>query len=754
MESLYLNVLKDAASAIASSRNQQEALGYAVGIVARRLAFDVCSVYLYDTSRKRLWLAASHGLRAQAIGQVEMALGEGLTGEVARSRRPLFTSDAARHPGFKFFPETGEEQLETFGGVPLLRRGSLAGVLTVQTKRRHEFHANEIVMLETVARFMVSVIDVSQVVKNDTRRIARPSVDTLSGLGTSPGIALARATVVGDARNLPLPALPFAGEAEELARFERARAAAIAEADAVNRSLETDGVAPAALEIISAHKAMLADPHLAASVAQLIAAEKISAAHALDKALAPLIEKLERMPAMREKSHDLADIRTQLLAHLGVAVAPEQPGSGEPVVVMAESLSPAQTARLDATSVAAIVTEHGSAMSHMSILARSRGIPAVVGVEHLLETVRRGDRLLVDGDNGFVFVEPDERTIEKYFKRKQRRATTHTKIAAELERLELERPQDAPRTCEIQVNLGFASEVSGALAGGAMGVGLLRTEFFFLHQKSWPTPEEQLAYYEPILEAFAGREVTIRLLDIGGDQQLPYLPHMDEPNPILGYRSIRLLLDHPDVYHAQLKAIFAAARRHPTTAVRVMVPMVTTHWEMQSAREVFDELKAEHAPELVIPFGMMIEVPAVLFQLEHYFPVCDFFSVGTNDLVQYLLAVDRENERVRNRYQPHHPAVLRALDMVARTIGDRPLAVCGEMAGQPDTALALLALGFRHLSVSIPSLPHARYLAAVLAGVDLSSLRTDLLALPTAERVSWALRETLRAHAPLLGRVL
>lgn len=742
---LYLRALKDAATAVASSTNQQQALDTAVAIVARRLEFDVCSIYLIDPKREVLVLAASQGLLPSAVGSVTIGLDEGLTGRVARDRRPLFSSNARSHPDFKLIPQTGEEELTTYGGVPLLRGDRLVGVLTVQTVRHHEFVAAEVVMLETLARIVVSVIEVARLVQ--TERVERP-VDCLSGLGTSPGIVLAPASLMAPSEALPLQATAFTSVADETAAFHAARKASIEEASGVIDQLRDEGVSAEATDIIAAHQALLADPKLSSAVEEAIA-DGVSAAHAVDGALAPLIERLEALEAMQEKAHDLRDIRGQLLRHLGIddgiSLGP-QAGS-EAVVIVANTLTPAQTATFQRDQVAAIVTEHGSAMSHLSILARSRGIPAVVGVEGLLERVKRADRLLVDGDNGFVFVDPDDLTVEKYLARREEEGAERRALEDKLRQADV---ADAPTRADIQVNLGFSGEVDDATAQGARAVGLLRTEFFFLHQRQWPDRALQRTYYDKVLAAFP--EVTVRLVDVGGDKRLPYLDHLHEPNPILGYRSVRLLLDRIDVLRTQYEAILESAREHPKTRVRVMVPMVTTLWEMQAARDLFEEVQANIWPGGKVPFGMMIEVPAVLWQLEDYLPISDFFSLGTNDLVQYLMAVDRDNEFVRNRYQPHNPGVLRALDHVSRILdaAGRTPTVCGEMAAAADTALALFSLGYRRLSVSLAALPRIRYLAQATYDVDLSGLRAELLAMGTSEEVDWTLRDALREFAPLL----
>jgi len=746
-----LKVLSDTAAVVAASASVPEALGRTVELVARRLGFDVCSVYLYDIQQEQLVLAASHGLLPDSIGKVTMSLDEGLTGAVGRGQRPVFTSEAQDHADFKFFPETGEERFTSFGGIPLLRQGKLLGVMVVQTARHHEFGADEQVMLVTLASLVVSIIDVSELLARSEKPRPEEITLCLTGQGTSPGIGMARAVVLGTrAEDLPLPADPFMGRDEELERFEEALESSLEEVELVIASLRESGATGEAVEILAAHRTMLGDPHFVDKVRDKICAESLSATHAVVAAISPTIETFMQMEVLREKAHDLIDIRTQLLSHLGIKHCAGIP-TDEPVVVMAEALTPAQTATLDTTSVVAVVTEHGSETSHMSILARSRGIPAVVGVADLLARVPHGTPLLVDGNNGFVFVNPDARTSQGYFERKEQQEAAQRAIVSEIQRFDNEGGQPAHR---VEINLGFGGEIHQAVESGAGSVGLLRTEFFFMQQTDWPTVSDQTGFYRRVFNAFSGGEVTVRLVDIGGDKQLPYMDPIDEPNPILGCRSIRFLLDHTDIYRTQIAAILDAAHAEPQTSVRIMVPMVTTLWEMRASREIYEEVREQSGVSERPAFGMMIEVPAVLYQLEDFLPEADFFSIGSNDLVQYLMAVDRNNERVRDRYVPHHPAVLRALRSIVTQLashGQIP-SVCGEMAGQPASALALMALGFERFSVLTRSYPVIRYLSQYLADVNLDAFREDLLAQDNAEACAWLLRERLRDVAPLLLR--
>jgi phosphotransferase system enzyme I (PtsP) len=768
-EGLYLLLLKDTADAVARSATLEAALAATVEMVAKRLGYDVSSIYLRDDATGELVLKATHGLREESVGQVRMPLTEGLTGLVAETETPFFTSRADEHPRFKFFPETGEERFRSFGGVPLVQRGRCIGVLTVQTVREYPFHANEIVVLETLAKQVVSLIDVTrrlaptaEAKKIAGKKGAPPSRGLLVGLGTSPGVGQGSVVTLGvDQKKAPPAARPFEGEEVEFGRFERARERAAQELDAFAVQLERDH-GEVAGKIFRAHEELLRDPGFEKRLRERIVRDHEPVERAVHATIEEYVSLLRSRPSalLRERIHDLFDVRDQLLAALGSGERPGlaatganqraagSAGSGAGVVVLAQFLTPAETAHLDPTHVVAIVTEHGSETSHASILARSLGIPAVVAIPELTATVAAGDRLLVDGDNGYVFRDPDPATEAEYAKRseaaREAERTVETELAA--------RSEQGPLVSGVQLlaNVGLPSELGSARERGAQGIGLLRTEFFFLQQTSWPSVADQVAFYRRAFKAAPAGPIVVRLLDAGGDKELPYVEPRPEPNPILGLRSIRFLLAHPDVLRGQVRALLEAAALE-SADVRLLIPLVTAAWELAAAREMVLEAGAKFgfAPR---PLGMMVEAPSLLYQLDDLVPLSDFVSVGTNDLTQYLLAVDRDNELVRHYYSPYHPAVVRALFALQDGLARRGVdaSVCGEMAGDPLGALALLALGYRSLSVRPRAIPALRCLIHCFPEAGLAALREHLLAAGTADEVERVLRRAIRPVAPFL----
>jgi len=752
---LYLLLLKDTAEAVARSADLETALRATVDMVAQRLHYDVCSVYLFNDTRE-LVLEATHGLRKESVGQVRMSPEEGLTGLVAQTEKPFFTSRADEHPRFKYFPETGEEMFKSFGGVPLLQRGRTIGVLTVQTRREYAFHANEVVVLQTVAQQVVSLIDV-------TRRLvptAKPEGDQkkpqglLVGLGTSPGIGLGRVVTLGvDPLRAPPPSRAFEGEKAELARFERAVDGAARELDALAVQFEKEHGA-AASKIFRAHEEMLRDPALDERVRERIAKEKEPVERAVHATIEEYVNLLKARPSpqIREKVHDFYDVRANLLRALGVAGSGSQrlraAASKEPVVLLAEMLTPAETAHLDPSHIVAIVTEHGSETSHASILARSLGIPAVVAIPGLITTVASGEKILVDGDNGFVFRDPDPTIEGEYKKRSEAAKEAELTIERELEK----RAPSGPLVTGVSLlaNVGLPAELGAARTKGAQGIGLLRTEFFFLQQRAWPPVKEQVSFYRRAFKQAPAGPIVVRLLDAGGDKELPYMEARSEPNPILGLRSIRFLLARNDVLRTQVAALLEAANEEKVDA-RILVPLVTTGWELTAVRETILET-ASRLGVKPLPLGMMVEAPSVLYQLDDLVPLADFVSLGTNDLTQYLLAVDRDNELVRHYYSPYHPAVVRALASIQSSLAARgqSVSVCGEMAGDPLGALALFALGYRSLSVRPRAIPALRCLVHCAPEASFAPLRSQLTVASTSDEVERILRRALRDVAPFL----
>ncbi|WP_448594012.1 phosphoenolpyruvate--protein phosphotransferase [Thermoflexus hugenholtzii] len=529
----------------------------------------------------------------------------------------------------------------------------------------------------------------------------------LQGLPASPGIALGPAWWFRRAERGPLRAR---GEdpAVERARLEAARQQAAAELAALQEA-NRDRLSPEELAIFEAQTLMLQDPELLAQVEAALA-EGASAEAAWSQAVEAFAAQLAALPDpyFQARAADVRDVGNRVLRHLmGIPEEPTMPA--HPVIVVADDLLPSETVRLDPQRVLAFVTEGGGPTAHAAILARRLGVPAVVAVGSALRAVPDGATLLVDGEAGWVEIEPAPEAIRQAQARQARWQAERAQAEAAAHEPALTR--DGVRI-EVAANVGSLEDAREAFRRGADAIGLLRTEFLYLERTAAPTEEEEVAAYRALLEAMGGKPVVVRTLDVGGDKPLPYLPMPPEPNPFLGVRGVRLSRQHPDLLRQQLRALLRAGAGFP---LRIMFPMVSTVEEIRWLRAFLDEVRAALAREGVplpedLQVGMMVEVPAAALLAEHFRPWVDFFSIGTNDLTQYVLAADRTNPAVAGMADGLHPAVLRLIRQVTAAAEGtgKWVGVCGELAGDLQAVPVLIGLGVRELSVNPVRVPEVK----------------------------------------------
>jgi phosphotransferase system enzyme I (PtsI) len=581
-------------------------------------------------------------------------------------------------------------------------------------------------------------------------------MQTLRGIAVSPGVAIGPAMVI-DPGGQRLPSRNIAAEAVagELERLDRGLNLARGEAEAAEAEARRR-LGPQYADILAAHAQMVADPTLRDDTRALIERERIAAEHAVCEVLDAHAARLESLADsyLSARAADVRDIRERVLAHLlGAARAPLTDRLPEPCVLMAPDLSPSETAGLDPARVLGFATEAGGRASHTAIVAAALEIPAVVGVGRFLDQARHARTVIVDGDEGLVVLDPDAPTLDRYRQTAAARAARFEELTG-LSRL--------PSTTldgtliDLMGNIEFPAEAAACLERGADGVGLYRTEFLFHDRSIPPTEAEQYDAYAAVVGALGGRPVTIRVLDLGVDKLAAY--HDAGPavaNPALGLRSLRLLLRDPVLFRTQLRAILRTAA---TGDVRVMFPLVSTVAEVRTAREILRGVAAELAAEGVparadVKVGVMVEVPSAAVMADQLAKEVDFFSIGTNDLIQYTLAVDRTNETVAGLYNAADPAVLRLIAMVVAAAAPRGLevSVCGAMGGDPLYTMLLLGLGVRLLSMPPHQLPEVK---RVIRGVRLDQARTlaaEALRLDTAEEVAALLEDALRSAVPEAG---
>ncbi len=737
-----VTTLEDISALILQSHDLDETLRNIVTLVARRMHTDVCSIYLLDADQQTLRLRATRGLSRKAVGKVTLRIGEGLTGMAAQKRHAIAIEEPQEHPSYRYFKETGEERFHSFLGIPLFERNDPLGVIVLQTKEPRQFNKEEISALSTIAFQITSIVvnarllDSVRLHQEESQRVRdalvqaqqslaktgdspRTSIQqVLSGTVAYPGVALGPAAVLeerlGFADILHEEDVDIDKELKNLeSALEKTCIQTLFLEKRVAERLSVDDAA-----IFHTHLMILEDRSFIKKLQDEIA-ERHSAAYALEKTVADYIEAFQKMedPYLRERAADMEDIGRRILANLIGKDSDQSLHLKHSSILVARQILPSDMAALDNAQLLGIITEAGEKNSHAVIMAKSMGIPAIVAVQGALKHIAPEDTLIIDANTGRIYINPLDTVKEEY----QRLQQDQTR---ELSRLEEYREQPAMTADGVRItlraNIGLISDVNFAMRFGAEGVGLYRTEFPYMARGDFPSRQEQYELYRRVIEEFDGQPVTIRTLDIGGDKGLPYFNPPKEDNPFMGWRSVRVSLDNRDIFRTQIEAILMAGCHGP---VRLLFPMISSLEETRACLEVIDEARHNlkkanlDCPDKV-PVGVMIEVPAAVRMVRPLTSLVDFFALGTNDLVQYLLAADRNNPLVSKYYDPLHPAVLQVLHEVSSTAlaMGKGVSLCGEMATDPLTLLLLVGMGLREFSMPAPFIPRTK---AFLRGVSL-----------------------------------
>lgn len=739
----HLMILEDISTLISHSQDLQETLKSIVAIVAERMETEVCSLYMLDRQKNRLTLCATMGLDQESVGKVSMGINEGLTGLVIERMSPVMAVDAQAHPRYKYFPETGEERFHSFLGVPLIEKRMPLGVLVVQTSRRREFSKEEIRLLKAIsaqvssiiiqARLLDSLKDKERERKDYHKRMVealrrlrsyegrrREGITRgplhkwrgrLSGLSAAPGFGRGTAYVLSPRMDLGSVKKERAKKPKrEIERFRAAVERGIEQIQNLKQRM-SKLISKEEWALFDVHRLILEDPALIEQIETKIRREGYVAEYAVSSVFEQHLQSFTRIEDeyLRERAADVKDAAQRLLENLS-GIREEKLYLPKDAVLVAEDLSPSDLTLIEGDHFRGIVLSTGGVTSHASILAKSFEIPSVVAVEGLFDNVRHGDSLIVDGNSGVVYINPSQEVIREY-DRLEREYLAFSRELDEIRDLPAD-TQDGHRV-SLYANIGLLSDIAFAHLHGAQGIGLYRTEIPFLAHRDFPTEEEQHTLYRRVVEGMAGKPVTIRTLDIGADKYPSYVRRgTSEPNPFLGWRSIRISLDIAEIFKAQLRAILRAGI---SGRVRLLIPMVSSLEEILKVKEILAEVK-EELQRAGVPFdrqmelGIMVEVPSVVQVIPRIVREVDFLSIGTNDLIQYLLAVDRSNPKVAPLYEPLHPAVLAAVMHIieaAKREGTR-IGMCGEMAGDPLCTLLLLGMGLEEFSMGSLFIPVAK----------------------------------------------
>jgi phosphotransferase system enzyme I (PtsP) len=694
--------------AVDKATSLDAALGVLVRELKQVIRADVCSVYLTDAERREHVLLATDGLPANAVGRVRVPLHRGLIGRTAERADILNLDDAHNHPCYLAVNESGEDLFRGFLGVPIIQNRKVLGVLVLRQRASRRFADDEVTFVVTLAVQLAAAMALAHANGELDRLRRAPGLPSrfLGGIAASPGVGSGDAFVVYPPADLDaVPDKPVADPEAEVAAFEAAVAAVAADlgrlAERMSGTLRDEDQA-----LFGAWRLMLESESFVAETALRIRGGNW-AQGALRDTVEHLLAEFDRVddPYLRERGADVRDLGRQVLLCLqrGPAAAARERYPAQTVLV-GDEISAMQIASVPRESLAGIVSRRGSASSHVAILARGMGVPAAVGVMALPVSRLEGRPLIVDGYRGRVYVQPSIAVQAEY----DRLAAEERSFSAALDSL---RGLPAETTdgfaLPLYLNTGLVLEQRPLGIEESAGVGLYRTELPFMVRDRFPGEETQYKHYRQVLEIFAPRPVTIRTLDVGGDKSLPYFP-VQESNPFLGWRGIRITRDHPEIFMTQVRAMLRAAI--DLDNLQILLPMITSIEELDDAfaliQRACDALQEEGYPVRVPPVGVMIEVPAAVYQAEALARRVSFLSIGTNDLIQYLLAVDRNNARVAGLYDEYHPAVLRALLQVvqAARVQGREVSVCGELAGDPRATALLLAMGVHSLSMGAGSL--------------------------------------------------
>lgn len=738
-----LEVLRRLIQDVNAADSLEDALALIVAQVRAAMHTDVCTIYLHDKATQKLVFRATEGLNSEKVGQFGLGFDEGLVGWVATREEPLNLDDASAHPQFQWVEGLGEEPFNAFLGAPIVHQRDLLGVLVVQQGDHRRFSEDEEAFLITVSAQLAGLIAHAELagVIRQAPTVAEDAVGgaRLSGVAACSGIGIGTAAWISPHADLQtVPSREATDRRAELKAFREALASVRADIQQVAENLE-DELGPEDRALFGVYLSILDDSALGGEVAALIKAGEW-AQGALSQVMLRHIRHFERMEHsyLRERAVDVRDLGTRVLGYLQDADR-EEAHYPEATVLVAEELTASALGEIPREKLVGIVSMRGSANSHTAILARAMGIPAVVGVEDLPLKQLPDRQLVVDGYNGRIYVNPHPDLLSRF-----------QSLLAEDEALfeELAPLAEQPATTSdghavpLWVNTGVAADVQRAREFGAEGVGLYRTEVSFLLRDRFPSEEEQRQLYREQLEALHPSPVTMRTLDIGGDKALPYFP-IEESNPFLGWRGIRVTLDHPEIFLTQVRAMLKA--NEGLDNLRILLPMVTAIDELRSARELILRCHAEVMSEGfsagLPPIGVMIEVPAAVYLAGPLAEEADFLSVGSNDLTQYLLAVDRGNARVADLYQALHPAVLAALaDIItAAHKHNRSVSICGELAGDPRAAPLLVAMGFDQLSMNAGSLSVIKRVLSAFSRAELRQLMVTIQPLRSAQEIVAAL---------------
>ncbi|GAC16802.1 phosphoenolpyruvate--protein phosphotransferase [Aliiglaciecola lipolytica] len=688
----------------------EEALTHLTSSIKEAIGVDSCSVYLANYEKQHFMLMATDGLESSAVGNVAIGFSEGLIGLIGQREEPLNILDAQSHPRFKHYPEVKEEKYHAFLGTPIIHQRKVLGVLTLQQKKKRRFSEDEEAFLVTLStQIALEIVHaetrgfLSFVDENNRDRWQRK----ISGVPGSSGLGMGIGFVPHFKVSLASHVAKRSNNIEqEIARYREAVNVTRGQVEVLSKRIE--GQVPSDVQAIFQIYSHLLDANSLGHEVEGRIKKGWDAASSLKYIIENYIQQFRSMsdPYMQERAVDIEDLSNRILANILGGESPDQRplDPEENAILVAEEVTAPMLAEFSTFNLCGIISVRGSNNSHAAILARAMGLPAVMGLSDAPLSLLDGKRLLVDGYSGEVIVSPSESVLREFNMLIDEEQELSDRIL-EQAHLPCVTLDDYP--VSLFINAGLSAEMENTNFTYGEGVGLYRTEVPFMLRERFPSEKEQMTLYREMLQSAPSKPITMRTLDVGGDKPLPYFP-INEENPFLGWRGVRLTLDHPEIFLVQVRAMLRA--NIGIGNLQIMLPMVTSVSEVSESKRLIKQAFHEVSEEisgtgkiLEMPkIGVMLEVPAVIYQIPQLAKKVDFFSVGSNDLTQYLLAVDRNNARVSGLYDSYHPAVLAALNSLVAdaNLHETPITVCGELAGEPGGIILLLAMGYNKFSMN------------------------------------------------------
>ena len=741
---------------ITSSHNADETLSRTAALISERMQVDASSIYIYDVSQNLLILKATHGLNPKVVEEVKMSPSEGLVGLVHETREAVQASKMQDHPRFKHFPQTNESRFSSFLGVPLVEHRKSFGVVVAHTENSRVFVDNEIELLKAIAVQISSLVSKALLLKqlDLAAQAIPPKVSQgksasihLSGTPVGAGISLGKAILLHPGTPEEPPRESSNPPEEELQDFHSALEHTINDTIKLVEKISGDvGTEEAA--IFHVHLMFLEDQHFQEKIQNYIL-EGNSVSWSIYETIEEYLSAFSEIddPYLSEKGADLKDVGYRLLHFLGHELLAETQKEG---ILVIEELLPGDMARLDPNRIKGIITSSGGIVSHAAILARSLRIPGICLEPELMKRIHEGDLIALDGKNGTAVVHPGEELMAAF----KRRLVLEEQHQEHLDQFR-DKPCKTKDGVRINVlaNIAMENDLNQLFRHGAEGIGLYRTEIFFLSLDRYPEIEEQVEVYQKVFDSIPQEQpLMIRTLDLGADKAAPYMGYPHEGNPYLGCRAIRRQLRKPRVLKNQLKSILLASKNREKLSL--IFPMVTDVHEIRQAKKLLHECAADlgnqYNPAKLPEIGMMFEVPSSFVISERFMQVIDFCAIGSNDLTQYLLAVDRNNPQISHLYDPLHPAVLQFIKILIDNANryQKPVELCGEMASDPDGCVILVGLGLRIFSMNAPLIPTVKERLSLITMPEAVRLAEKSLQSESALEV----RNLVRAHfqEPLL----